>query len=84
MRDDLVARSARALERLVMIAAMNLAGKLGEETDLAEKASRLRRCGFSNSEIADVLNTTANSVGVALHKHRRSKRAKRATGRTRD
>jgi hypothetical protein len=74
MDEQLVERVAKAVERLTLLMAMDFATKLGEEADLGRKADRFRRCGFSNSEIADILNTTANSIGVALHRSRSSSR----------
>ncbi len=72
MDERVAERIAKSLERLTLLIAMDFAAKLGEEADLGRKADRLQRCGFSNTEIADILNTTANSVGVALHRSRSS------------
>src|ERR1700730_1372172 len=78
MDEQLFERVAKAVERLTLLMAMDFATKLGEEADLGRKADRFRRCGFSNSEIADILNTTANSIGVALHRNRSSSRRGKA------
>ena len=75
MDKDLTERIADALERLTLVIAMDFTIRMGEDADLGRKAGALRRCGFSNPEIAGVLNTTANSIGVALHRSR-SRRAK--------
>ncbi|MGH7812581.1 MAG: hypothetical protein ACREQI_01060 [Candidatus Binataceae bacterium] len=77
MDERMVERLAKSLERLTLLMAMDFATKLGEEADLGRKAERLQRCGFSNPEIADILNTTANSIAVALHRSRSTKRRRK-------
>lgn len=48
-----------------------------EDGDQKQKIKRLKQCGFDNTEIASMLNTTPNTVGVALHGLRKSKSKKR-------
>lgn len=38
-----------------------------EDGDQKQKIKRLKQCGFENTEIAKMLGTTPNTVGVALH-----------------
>lgn len=64
-------RLAAAVERLCMVMGAQYAHQLGE-LDQNERAERLSRCGFSNAEIAGLLGTTTNTVGVALHRARKS------------
>ena len=66
-------RLAAAVERLCMIVAAQYAAQLGE-LDQNEKAERLSRCGFTNTEIGVLLGSTANAVNVALHRARKTKR----------
>lgn len=49
-----------------------------EDGEQRQKIKRLRQCGFSNVEIADMLGTTQNTVAVALHSLRKSRGRKRA------
>lgn len=70
-------RVVRAVERLAMVIGAVAVNQFGD-VDLPAKAKRLQRMGFSNTEIASMLSSTANSVGVALHKGR--KRGRRKTG----
>ncbi|MGA2685732.1 MAG: hypothetical protein ABSF51_11825 [Verrucomicrobiota bacterium] len=64
-----------------IVAALNriskiLAGLLLKDVEEAEqgvKIKRLKGCGFSNTEIAEMLHTTANTVGVAVHALRKKK-----------
>ena len=70
-----------------IVAALNriskiLAGLLLNNIEKAEqgvKIKRLKGCGFSNTEIAEMLHTTPNSVGVAVHalKKKKSRKAKK-------
>lgn len=62
-------RAVRALERLGMVIGAVAANQFGD-ADLPAKAKRLQYMGFSNGEIAQMLSSTANSVGVALHRGR--------------
>jgi len=66
-------RLAAAVERLCMIVAAQYAAQLGE-LDQNEKAERLSRCGFTNTEIAALLGSTSNAVNVALHRARKTRR----------
>lgn len=71
-------RAVRALERLGMVIGAVAANQFGD-ADLPAKAKRLQRMGFSNVEIASMLSSTANSVGVALHRGRARGRGKTAS-----
>ena len=62
-------RAVRAMERLGLVIGAVAAHQFGD-ADLPAKAKRLRRMGFSNVEIANMLSSTANSVAVALHRGR--------------
>jgi len=48
------------------------------DVELGIKAEHLSRCGFSNTEIADLLGSTPNSINVALHKARHPKPKKKS------
>lgn len=70
-------RIAEALERLGRVSAVMMVGQLGDST-LAKKAHVLRRAGFSNVDIAEMLDSTANAIGVALHMtKKKGKKAKK-------
>ena len=71
-------RAVRALERLGMVIGAVAANQFGD-ADLPAKAKRLQRMGFSNVEIASMLSSTANSVGVALHRGKARGRRKTAS-----
>lgn len=60
------------LERIAKILAGRLLKDI-EEGDQKQKIKRLKQCGFENTEIAKMLGTTANSVGVAVHALKKSK-----------
>jgi hypothetical protein len=49
---------------------------LNKDRSLREKAYLLNLAGFSNVEIADLLETTPAGVGQALYEHRRDGRSK--------
>ena len=72
MDEQLMSRAIEAIERIGVILGAMYASQLGE-LDQGPKAERLRRCGFSNKDIAMILCTTANAVNVALHKERKKK-----------
>ena len=68
-------------DRVVNLLALLLLQQL-KASPISEKASQLRRAGFSNVEIADLLGTTAASVGQAIYESgKRPSRARRARGR---
>ena len=48
-----------------------------EEGDQKQKIKRLKQCGFDNTEIAAMLNTTPNTVAVAVHGLKKSKGKKK-------
>lgn len=70
MNDTEVKRGIDALERIGRVLGALYASHLGD-MEQGLKAQRLNRCGFSNTEIADLLGTTPNTVNVALHKVRK-------------
>lgn len=81
MTEDDTSRFAVALERIGKVLGALYASHLGD-LEQPIKAERLSRCGFSNTEIADMLGTTANSINVALHRVRRgSKKQKKGSKR---
>jgi len=67
-----------ALNRISKILAGLLLHGLAE-ADQVKKIVHLKGCGFSNTEIAQMLNTTTNTVGVALHSEKRKKSRKSRT-----
>jgi len=72
MTNDVNERLAEAIDRIGKVLGALYASHLGD-IDQGLKASRLSRCGFSNTEIADLLGTSANTSNVSLHKNRRKK-----------
>jgi DNA-binding NarL/FixJ family response regulator len=69
-------RSEEALERISRILAGLLLKDI-EEGDQKQKIKRLKQCGFDNTEIAKMLGTTRNTVGVAVHSLKTSRKKKR-------
>jgi DNA-binding NarL/FixJ family response regulator len=70
---------AKSLDRIAKILSGMLLRDI-ENGDQKEKIRRLKQCGFGNKEIATMLNTSANVVGVAVHslkKRRGRSKAKR-------
>lgn len=67
-------RSAEALERIGKVLGALYASHLGD-LEQGIKAERLTRCGFTNTEIADLLGTSANTINVLLHKLRKERKA---------
>jgi DNA-binding NarL/FixJ family response regulator len=65
------------LERIAKILAGLLLRDI-EEEDQKQKIRRLKQCGFENTEIAKMLGTTANTVGVAVHSIKKSKKKKKS------
>jgi hypothetical protein len=65
-------RAVRALERIAIVLGAVAAGQM-PEADLSARAKRLRRFGFSNIEIAQMLGSTPNAIGVALWRGRGKK-----------
>jgi len=72
-------RIEEALERMAKILAGILLKDI-QEGDQRQKIARLRQCGFENTEIANMLGTTPNTVAVAVHglKKGKKKRARKA------
>ena len=77
MSNDSQTRLVDLLDRIGKVLGAVYASTL-HELDIGSKAERLNRCGFSNTEIADILGSTANAIGVALHSSRHKKRKKAA------
>jgi len=69
-------------ERIVNLLALLLLEQM-KTAPLGEKAAQLRRAGFSNVEIADLLGTTAASVGQAIYESGSRRARKRASQRRR-
>ena len=63
------------LERIAKILAGLLLKDI-EEGDQRQKIKRLKQCGFENTEIAKMLGTTPNTVGVTVHSIRKSKKTR--------
>lgn len=73
---DPIGRAVQAIERLSMVIGALAMNQFGD-ANLPAKAKRLRRMGFSNVEIAKILASTPNSVGVALHSGRKKIKLRR-------
>ena len=68
-----------ALERIGVLLGAIHAQQL-DTTDDGEKALALSRCGFSNTQIADLLGKTLNAIKMTLHRTRkRAKKGKKKT-----
>jgi len=73
MKEPGLEEVVRSLDRIGRI----LSGLLLKDIEGAEqkhKIKRLKQCGFDNTEIAKTLGTTPNSVNVAVHSLKKSKR----------
>jgi len=75
MSDGGYDKAVNAIDRLARVLAVLYVHYLGD-AELGMKAEHLNRCGFSNTEIAQILGSTPNSIGVALH-HARQQRPKK-------
>lgn len=64
------------LERIAKILAGLLLKDI-EDSDQKQKIKRLKQCGFENTEIAKMLGTTPNAVGVAVHSIKKAKKSKK-------
>ncbi len=64
--------------RIERLLALILIGQM-KGTSTKEKASRLSIAGFSNVEIADILQTTSSFVAHALYIDRKGKAKKKST-----
>jgi DNA-binding NarL/FixJ family response regulator len=78
---DQIEEIVLSLDRIAKI----LAGLLLRDVEDAEqkvKIKRLKQCGFDNTEIAAMLGTTTNTVGVVVHALKKDKRKpkKRSAG----
>jgi DNA-binding NarL/FixJ family response regulator len=69
----------RSLEKIAKILAGLLLRDI-EDGEQKQRIKRLKQCGFNNVEIADMLGTTTNTVAVALHSLRRSRKRKGTRG----
>jgi transcriptional regulator len=75
MAADQWEQAVRSLERISKI----LAGLLLRDIEDAEqkvKVKRLKQCGFDNTEIAQMLGTTRNTVGVVVHSLKKKRKGK--------
>ena len=75
MSDKVMSRAASALERMGMVLGALYVDQFKNE-DQGAKALRLKRCGFGNAEIADILGTTTNTINVALSIQKKKGRKK--------
>ena len=76
MSNDANERLVLALERISKVLGALYASQMGD-LDQGLKAERLSRCGFLNTEIADLLGTSSNTINVALHKTRKQQKKKK-------
>lgn len=63
---------ARSLQRISRILAGILLRDI-EDGEQTRKIRRLTNCGFSNLEIAEMLNTSSATVRVAVNRDRKSR-----------
>jgi DNA-binding NarL/FixJ family response regulator len=68
-------RIAEALERISQVLTGILLKDV-HDSDQIQKIARLKECGFQNAEIARILDTTANTVNVAVHSLRSKKKGR--------
>jgi hypothetical protein len=69
-------RLSAAMERISMVLGALYASQMGD-LEQGLKAERLSRCGYANTEIADLLGMTTNAVNVALHRARKGNKGKK-------
>jgi DNA-binding NarL/FixJ family response regulator len=77
----MAAEDIRAIQQSLERIAKILAGLLLKDIadgDQKEKVKRLKQCGFDNTEIAKMLSTTRNTVGVTVHSLKKAGRKKRS------
>jgi transcriptional regulator len=79
MAGDQFEQTGRSLERIAKILAGMLLRDV-EDADQKVKIKRLKQCGFDNTEIAKMLGTTSNTVGVAVHALKKGKRKAKKKG----
>lgn len=75
MSEQMMSKAVKALERIGMVLGGLYVNQHADD-DQGAKALRLRRCGFGNTEIAELLGTTANTINVALHSQKKKAGAK--------
>ena len=73
---DTADKIAKSLDRIGKILAGILLKDI-EEGQQRQKIARLKQCGFDNSEIAKMLNTTPNSINVSVHSLRNHRKRQR-------
>lgn len=61
------------LELMIKLLSMSLANSLGPEATMTERARILKIAGLDNATIAEVLNTTRQSISVLTANIRRRK-----------
>ena len=76
MPETPIDRIATAVERVTKLMAGILLKDL-EDGNQNIKIARLKSCGFKNTEIAEMLGTTANVVNVAVHSLKKQKGGKK-------
>jgi DNA-binding NarL/FixJ family response regulator len=76
MPEASIDRIATAVERATKLMAGILLKDL-EDGNQNIKIARLKSCGFKNTEIAEMLGTTANVVNVAVHSLKKKKGGKK-------
>lgn len=77
---DIMSRAVRAIERLSTVIGALAVNQFGD-ANLPAKSKRLRRMGFSNVEIARILASTPNAIGVALHSGKKKRNKEEHGGR---
>ncbi len=76
MAEEPIERIATAIERVTKLLAGMLLKDI-EDGNQNVKIARLKSCGFKNTEIAEMLGTTANVVNVAVHSLKKQKSGKK-------
>ena len=79
MSDDVNERVVEATERISKVLGALYALQMGD-LEPGLKAQRLSRCGFQNTEIADLLGTSPNAINIALHRVRTQRKKARRVG----
>jgi DNA-directed RNA polymerase specialized sigma24 family protein len=74
MTDTDLSRIEEKLDTLIRLLALSVAS---DNHSLKDRAVRLRRAGMTPKEIAELCNTTPNTVSVALSDAKRESKRKR-------